>query len=361
MTRHSNKRWLHRLNLVTTLSEWVEANLSATHVVWDFQERDKKQGKHGRSTKAAQYVYGHLMIGRMLFPCTSSDPLVDDPLFAAENYPNESMELQLTPGAYPEFQEKVGLARLRSMTPDVIARIPTVTWEMVLRKVKPHIIPKLQRFASTSRIPQETLIGLVLRYLCVGGLDDNLHASITVPVAEAMGPDCVECFASPFNRKFATYYSLFDEDSVLGSSGNFFKAVQDNQGMLPSSFRRFEMNPPWINAVFERLVDIVSLSMSARNDLEIIVLGPQWTVTQWTPAFSGLLRNQTHAGYAVHSMASSLPQVSQMHPMQYIHDLSATKLFLRTVAWVFTCSEIPPSHSLREFLALSQDYDQHPI
>jgi hypothetical protein len=345
----NNKRWLHRLNLVTTLSEWVEANLSPTHIVWDGQGRDKKRSKYGRYMKASQYVYAHLMIGRMLYPCVSEDPCVEDPLFAEEEYPNDSMQLQLLPGAYPDFQAQVRQARKRVMNPSALALIPTVTWEMVLRRVKTHqIVVKLKAFATKSSMPTSVIIGLVLRYLCVGGLDDNLHASITPSGAAAMGSQCVECFASPFNHKFTIYFSIFEEDRVFGSQGNFFKAIKDCNGTLPPNFQRFEMNPPWINAVYERLVEIVDYALSTRPDLEIIVLAPQWVVTRWIPGFSSLLLEEKNSGYATHSLT---PYTTvQPKTMQYIHDLSDTKLFFSTVSWVFTSSEV--SDSLREYLSL---------
>jgi hypothetical protein len=346
----NNKRWLHRLNLVTTLSEWTEANLSPTHIVWDGQDRDKKRSRQGRYMKAAQYVHAHLMIGRMLYPCVSQDPYIDDPLFASEEYPNDSMQLQLRPGAYPEFQAQVRQARERVMNPRALTLIPEVTWEMVLCRIKsPQVVSRLELFSEKSNLNQSVLIGLVLRYLCVGGLDDNLHASITQSGAEAMGSHCVECFASPFNHKFATYFSMFEEDRVLGSQGNFFKAVEEHNGMLPTKFQRFEMNPPWINDVYERLVEIVDRSLSTRYDLEIIVLAPQWVVTRWIPGFSSLLRNGKNPAYASHSIT---PYTTvQPKTMQYIHDLSDTKLFLRTVSWIFTCSEVP--NLLRDYLSLS--------
>jgi len=341
-----NKRWLHRLNLVTTLSEWVEANLNPRHIVWEGQERDKKRARAGRSMKAAQYVYAHLMIGRMLFPRTPPD---GDPLFCAEDYPNESMQLQLRKGAYPEFQAQVRLARSRVMDPHAVTTIPTVTWPMVLRKIRSHhIIPSLQQFADTFPFSRHTLIGLVLRYLCVGGLDDNLHASITHRGAEAMGEHCVECFASPFNHKFPTYFSIFEEDRALGSQGNFFEAISQHGGTLPATFQRYEMNPPWINAVYERLVEIVDASLaSRRTDLEIIVLAPQWVVTRWIPGFSMLLSHPHNTAYATHSLTPYTTK--QPSTMQYVHDLTDTRLFLRTVSWVFTCSEVPAA--LRDWLA----------
>jgi hypothetical protein len=197
---------------------------------------------------------------------------------------------------------------------------------MVLHRVKTQqIVLKLEDFASRSNVPTPVIIGLVLRYLCVGGLDDNLHASITHSGAAAIGSQCVECFASPFNHKFTTYYSMFEEDRVFGSQGNLFKAIKEHNGTLPPNFQRFEMNPPWINTVYERLVEIVDYALSTRSDLEIIVLAPQWVVTRWIPGFSSLLLGGKHAGYATHSIT---PYTTvQPKTMQYIHDLSDTKLY----------------------------------
>ena len=164
-----------------------------------------------------------------------------------------------------------------------------------------------------------------------------------------MGSHCVECFASPFNHKFATYFSIFEEDRAFGSEGNFFKAIKENNGLLPSGFQRFEMNPPWINVVYERLVEIVDNSLSARTNLEIIVLAPQWVVTRWIPGFSSLLQRERNSSYATYSIT---PYTTvQPKTLQYVHDLSDTKLFLRTVTWFFTSSEVP--YSLREYLSLT--------
>jgi hypothetical protein len=163
-----------------------------------------------------------------------------------------------------------------------------------------------------------------------------------------MGSQCVECFASPFNHKFTTYFSIFEEDRVFGSQGNFFKTIKEHHGTLPPNVQRFEMNPPWINAVYERLVEIVDYALSTRPDLEIIVLAPQGVVTRWIPGFSSLLQEGKNTSYAAHSIT---PYTTvQPKTMQYIHDLSDTKLFFSTVSWVFTSSEV--SHSLKEYLSL---------
>lgn len=315
---NNNKRWLHRLNLVITLSEWVDAHLSDHHIIWENQPRNKKLTRQGRFMKASQYVYGHLMLGRMLFP--EADP---DPLFCAHDYPNESMSLQLQPDTYPLFQAQVQHARLRVLDPTNLAKIPRVTWAMVCRRISNEsTVTRLEQFAVKHSLTQPALISLVLRYLCIGGLDDNLHASI--PNNEPLGSGCVECFASPFNHKCSIYYSLFEEDRFLGSQGNFFKAVAAHGGVLPLSHHRFEMNPPWINVIIERLVEIVRDSLAVRSNLQIIILAPHWVNTRWTPAFDALL-----AQYSRH-VAPPDPK-----DMMYVHDLCGSRLFLRTVSWVF--------------------------
>jgi hypothetical protein len=67
------------------------------------------------------------MIGRMLYPWVSPDPDVDDPLFTEEQYEHNSLQLQLRPGAYPEFQAEVQQARKLVMNPNALALIPVVT------------------------------------------------------------------------------------------------------------------------------------------------------------------------------------------------------------------------------------------
>ena len=344
----SNKRWLHRLNLVMTLAEWVEKNLSPEHVIWDGQKRDKKRTRVGRYQKALQYVYAHLMIGRMLYPHVDLTPYVDDPLFAQYDYPNKSLSMQLLPGAYEEFQAQVRLIRARAMNPQNLKLIPVVTWDMVSRRVRPNVIQKLECFLIKHKRPMDDFIGLILRYLCIGGLDDNLHASITPIGAKIIGFDCVECFASPFNHKFDTYYSMFDDDILWGSQGNFFKVVAQNGGVLPSNRSRFEMNPPWINEVYDRLVLIVGASLSVRHDLEVVIFAPQWVDTDWTPGFSALLQDECNNAYHKHSMTSH--SGVQPNNMSYIHDILESRLSMCTMSWIFTTCEVPSV--VKDYLSL---------
>jgi hypothetical protein len=98
------------------------------------------------------------------------------------------------------------------------------------------------------------MIGLVLRYMCLGAFDSNFHGSVPQSWAQEL-PGFVECFASPFNHKFRTYYTMFEQDRDFGSSGNFFVMLERKGGILPPG--RYEMNPPWMNAMYERLQEVI--------------------------------------------------------------------------------------------------------
>lgn len=91
-----------------------------------------------------------------------------------------------------------------------------------------------------------------------------------------------EAFASPFNARLFSkkgtdykYYSIFNEDSIVGSSGNFFEiklsAVPDGNFML---------NPPYIESIMENAVKfmIEILEYCKMNDIDklFFVLLPKW-------------------------------------------------------------------------------------
>jgi hypothetical protein len=95
---------------------------------------------------------------------------------------------------------------------------------------------------------EDQMTGLVLRYKCMGGFGDNLHGSVPSNWASAMGADWAECFALQLNHKFNMYYSIFDQDKVFGSRGNFFLYMHGMRNVLPDG--KYEINPPWNNQMF---------------------------------------------------------------------------------------------------------------
>lgn len=91
-----------------------------------------------------------------------------------------------------------------------------------------------------------------------------------------------EAFASPFNARLFSkkgadykYYSIFNEDVAVGSSGNFFEIKLTN---IPDG--NFMLNPPYIESIMENAVKfmIEILEYCRMNDVDklFFVLLPKW-------------------------------------------------------------------------------------
>jgi len=77
-----------------------------------------------------------------------------------------------------------------------------------------------------------------------------------------------EAFASPFNRYFDKYYSIFPEDQVFGSLGNFFNIIH-------SFDEKLYANPPFVEAILEQMVKVI-------KDIKVaVVITPSWTDANW--------------------------------------------------------------------------------
>lgn len=217
VTKSSNKQWRFRVQLVKELENWVYENLNTRHATWG-RQIDKKLCVAGKRRKARQYVIEHLALGKMKYPLEEKDPL-----FTEHQYDDESMQLQLKPGVYPAFQTFVQhqLQRVGCFNPSDVTE---VTWKEVSEGINAKSLLVLRKLCD--QLDQQVdkaiqMIGLVLRYKCIGGFTDNLHGSIPSSWATVLN-DFSECFASPLNHKFEDYYSMFEEDKIFGSKGNFF-------------------------------------------------------------------------------------------------------------------------------------------
>jgi hypothetical protein len=258
VNRKTNSHWMKRLKSLENLANWVSRNFSAEPVTFDgSRSHIKKLALGGKKRKGWQYVYEHLAVGKMMFPLERVDPL-----FTASQYEDESLKLQLRPGGYREFQRMVQatLASLHdefteqcdySPTWEDMERDPEFKEELVTNTASKGILDKLRRELCArlgeadpraDRVDQE-MIGLVLQYKCIGAFSDNLHGSVPELWRELLGDQWVECFASPFNHKFDKYYSMYEQDRVFGSLGNFFSTMEITQGVLPA-YGKYEMNPP---------------------------------------------------------------------------------------------------------------------
>ena len=323
-TENTNKQWRFRVLLVKELESWVCENLSTHHASWD-RKLDKKATLEGKRRKAAQYVIEHLALGKMKYPLEETDPL-----FTENRYDDESMELQLKPGMYPAFQAHVQrqLQRVMEFNP---MRVPVVTWREVSQGLSINGLSRLQELCDQldDQVDKLTeMIGLVLRYQCMGGFSDNFHGSVPSSWGTVLGK-FTECFASPFNHKFENYYSMFEQDRVFGSRGNFFRMIEQNGGVIPPG--GYEINPPWMNAMYERLAEIIEESLLKGNRMQLIIVGPNWTDTRWIPRLDMLL--QSVEIYRRHSFSNG-------KKIRYNHDMSGDQFFLDSVYWVFASKPI---------------------
>ena len=336
----TNKQWLLRVTLVDELCTWVLENLDPNSRI--YRGINKKRTPEGRKRKAEQYVIEHLALGKMLHPL---EPV--DPLFTDADYEDESMKQQILPGLYPEFRilVRASLQKVRELD---TSQVPAVQWpwiaqELKKRKYKANRLQDLQDYlvgAGAARKPRlgqaspgvtEKMVALVLRYMCMGAFDSNFHGSVPGRWAQEL-PGFVECFASPFNHKFRTYYTMFEQDREFGSSGNFFAMLAMTDGILPPG--RYEMNPPWMNAMYEGLEEVMRRTLEARRDVLVVVMGPNWTDTQWIPGLTQVMHDAPEE-YGKHSM-------HVRKDMQYVQDMTDVNFAYDTVAWVFSKRPVPP-------------------
>jgi hypothetical protein len=324
VTKNTNKQWRFRVQLVKELENWVYENLNTRHATWG-RKFDKKATAAGKRRKATQYVIEHLALGKMKYPLEEIDPL-----FTEHQYDDESMRLQLKPGMYPAFQNYVQCQLQRVVDFDP-RQAPAVSWKEVSCSVNQTGLSRLQELCDRldSRVDKMTeMIGLMLRYQCMGGFTDNFHGSVPSSWGDVLD-NFTECFASPFNHKFENYYSMFEQDRVFGSKGNFFRMIEQNGGIMPPG--GYEINPPWMNAMYERIAQIIDSSMLKRNRIQAIIVGPNWTDTEWIPRLNMLL--ERFQPYTKHSFSNS-------KKLRYSHDMSGDHFSLDTAYWVFSSRPI---------------------
>lgn len=86
----------------------------------------------------------------------------------------------------------------------------------------------------------------------------------------------MECFASPLNASLPLFCSLFEVDTKFGALDNFFNLVLDQ-----SLEGCFEMNPPFIEKIFERssdrVINFIERSQKDGKYLMFIYVMPSWT------------------------------------------------------------------------------------
>jgi Phosphorylated CTD interacting factor 1 WW domain len=311
--RKENIVWNIRYREVKKLIDFVNRAMDKkdfkVYVNHQYNERKTLEKK---LSKAGQYVYLHYIAGRL------SDKIKDeyDPLFCVRNddhemlddYEDPILSNHLKAGDYAKFKE------LEQEAYDVVSSykisnaLVHITWKDIIsdyqkypiNKYGINILQKLQdeahlkygypnqeedktlpKLGEGNQLVVENIIGLTLRYLCIGGFTDAIHSAIPDQFKDIL-PECVECFASPLNRKLKRWFSFFARDTFFGSEGNFFTVCADNGDKLPPDLKLLcsvshaflEINPCWCNSIYEHLAEI--LKNSAEDGVKAIILGPDW-------------------------------------------------------------------------------------
>jgi len=255
--QRTNKLWQRRLNVVLAMEVWMRDHLSEFVLGKNRAVERRKDSEY--EDKGREYLYCHLLLGKTVYP-GGEDPLFTDwggdlaSFLGHDPSLHKQLELCRNGTCEPsngnvsqfrmELEQRIALINT-SVDGDDVVRLPAVLAAYVQDR---HALDVVQGVAASlnghlsQSIVDEHIIGLILRYRCIGGFDSNQHGSISKAWSESF-PHMTECFASPLNHVFGDYFSVFDEDAVFGSRGNLLKTIDHVGGILPDG-GLFEMNPP---------------------------------------------------------------------------------------------------------------------
>jgi hypothetical protein len=97
----------------------------------------------------------------------------------------------------------------------------------------------------------ENVICLIYRYTTLWEYEEFLSKENLKILHEELGCN-LECFSSPLYRTLEKYCSMFEDDKIFGSIGNFFTASFTSDSDTGISA---EVNPPYIDQVIDRTLD----------------------------------------------------------------------------------------------------------
>lgn len=129
-------------------------------------------------------------------------------------------------------------------------------------KIPLNVLNKLGEKLGENYYP-EIIDKLIIRYFPLGidtgyfwSIDRKLYSffesTSTVP--------SLECFASPFNHFLDNYCSIYEDDTVFGSKGNFFDYIRHlTTNKIPM---RLIINPPYIEKIVEEAAAAVTTYLS---------------------------------------------------------------------------------------------------
>lgn len=127
-------------------------------------------------------------------------------------------------------------------------------------------------------IKLDDIIYLILKYYFLG-IDTGFFWSIDRDIYDRLidindNKYCIECFASPLNHTIDNYCSLYEEDKIFGSLGNFFTyadcIIKNNLE------KRLVINPPYTELMIEKTIEKIIEIKEYVNKTEFFILLPYW-------------------------------------------------------------------------------------
>jgi hypothetical protein len=89
--------------------------------------------------------------------------------------------------------------------------------------------------------------------------------------------ETIEGFGSPFNHNYLdAYCSLYPDDKVFGSIGNFFHQIVHRGNEKDEGYRRWIINPPFTYKILGMVYEAVTLRMNYYPKDEYYFILPSW-------------------------------------------------------------------------------------
>lgn len=107
---------------------------------------------------------------------------------------------------------------------------------------------------------------------------------------EASSPsEIIECFASPLDRYFDRYCSMFEDDQIFGSLGDGFEYLSNagysdefNNFNEEGEFKhRYWIHPPSTKRIIRKLEKVLTDLVFRQSDVEFIIIARDIDITSW--------------------------------------------------------------------------------
>jgi len=145
-----------------------------------------------------------------------------------------------------------------------------------------YIDVPLEKGLELMRYPEKELISMVERYYILqpnGSIfwssPPEMYKFLSIKDDECI--EVVEGFGSPLNNcEIDAYCSIYDDDKVFGSIGNFFDQISTRGNINDMGYRRWLINPPFTRKIMDMVYEAVTSRMNYYPKDEFYFILPYW-------------------------------------------------------------------------------------